>query len=303
MSARSTQRPIALRRGDTVGIVSPGFAVKEAALRRGLDALGKMGFRTRVGDHALARNGYLAGTDEQRLADLLTMLDDPEVRAIWFARGGYGTARLLERVPWRRLARGARLLIGYSDLTALFAAALPRTGWSCLYGPVVTELGDSAAYHRPSLRTLLAGRPLELPLKRGAVLAPGRARGRLVGGNLSVLCHLSGTRYFPDLRGAVLFLEETGEEVYRIDRMLTQLRLSGTLSGVAAVLLGSIDALPRKRFPPARSLDAVLAETFLPLGVPVVGGLQAGHVGRKRTLPLGAVTTVDTGSGSVRFEP
>jgi muramoyltetrapeptide carboxypeptidase len=271
-------------------------------LKRGLDALRKMGLDVRVGQHALAREGYLAGNDEQRLGDLLELFDDPEVRAIWFARGGYGTARLLDRIPWKRLQSKRKTLIGYSDLTALFAAALPRWGGVCLYAPVVTELGNPELFHAGSLRGSLAGRPPELNIKKSGVLRHGRARGPLMGGNLSVLVHLSGTLFFPDLRGAVLFLEETGEEVYRIDRMFTQLRLAGALNGVAAVLLGAIDTPPRRRFPPQRPLRDVVEETFGPLGVPVVGGLAAGHVKRKRTLPLGAETIVDTHAGTIRFE-
>jgi muramoyltetrapeptide carboxypeptidase len=295
--------PRFLNPGDTVGVVSPGFAVKPALLEQGLDRLRRMGYEVVVGDHVLARQGYLAGDDGQRAADLREMLRRPEVSAIWFARGGYGTARLLDRVPWAALRRDPKLLIGYSDLTALFNAVVDRTPAVCLYGPVVTELGDSGAWHAPSLRALTGGESLTLRLARRSVLVEGRSEGRLLGGNLSVLTHLVGTRFAPDFRDCILFLEETGEQTYRVDRMLTQLRQSGALRRVKGIVLGRITVPPRRRFPPDRSPDEVLRETFVPLGVPVVRDLPAGHLPGKRTLPLGARAILDTTSRTLSFEP
>jgi muramoyltetrapeptide carboxypeptidase len=283
--------------------MAPGFAVKRASLDAGLAVLERMGYEVRLGQHALARCGYLAGDDAQRASDLRALLGRPELSALWFARGGYGTARLLPKVPWATLRRDPKLLIGYSDLTALFNAVVDRTSAICLYGPVVTELGERRAWHGPSLRTLLAGRPLSIRFARRDVLAEGSAAGRLIGGNLSVLTHLLGTPYEPDFRGRILFLEEFGEQTYRIDRMLTQLHQSGALRKVAGVLLGSMTAPARRRFPSDRRLDDVLREALEPLGVPVVGGLAAGHVAGKRTLPLGALTVIDSSSGTIRFEP
>ena len=283
--------------------MSPGFAVKRASLDSGLVVLERLGYEVRLGEHVLTRYGYLAGDDEQRASDLRALLGRPELSALWFARGGYGTARLLPEVPWATLRRDPKLLIGYSDLTALFNAVIDRTPAICLYGPVVTELGEPRAWHGPSLRTLLAGRPLTMRFARRDVLVEGRAAGRLIGGNLSVLTHLLGTPYQPDFRDAILFLEETGEQTYRVDRMLTQLRQSGALRKLAGVLLGAIAAPARRRFPSDRRLDDVLNEALVPLGVPVIRGLAAGHLAGKRTLPLGARTVIDCASRTIRFEP
>lgn len=289
--------------GDTVGVVAPGFAVNHAALRTGLARLEALGFAVRLGRHARDRRGYLAGDDRARLADLNAMLRDRSVRAVWFARGGYGTARLLAGVDWNALRRAPKLLIGYSDLTALFARALRSPRQICLYGPVVAELGQAASHHVGSLRAGLAGTPQRLTLRPSQVLVAGRAAGRLAGGNLAVLSHLCGTPYAPDLRERVLFLEETGEEAYRIDRMLTQLRQAGWLDRLAGVLLGRFGVVPRRRFPPDRPLREVLRETFGGLGVPVVAALPAGHVSRKRTLPLGARVRLDTRRRLLEFTP
>jgi len=290
-----------LNAGDTIGVVAPGFAVPGDQLKRGLAALRAMGFEPRVGAHVTARHGYLAGDDEARSADLCQMLNDPDVRAVWFARGGFGTARLLDRLPWSKLERRPKPLIGYSDVTALFAPYVERTGQPCLYGPVVTELGRREAFHAPSLRRLLAGESLALGFPPSGVLVPGRASGRLAGGNLSVLSHLLGTPFAPRFRGAILLLEETGEETYRIDRMLTQLGQSGALDGVAAVVLGAMVVPARRRFPPDRRLHDVLRDHLAPLGVPVVRGLPVGHRPGKWTLPLGAMARLDTEARRLEF--
>jgi len=289
--------------GDLVGVVAPGFAVRPRALDAGLHALSRLGMHVRLGPHVRSTHGYLAGTDDERAADLRDALLDDDVRAVWFARGGYGSARLLDRMPWRRLRRAPKPMLGYSDLTALFCAALRLPDQICMYGPVVTELGEAGTYHRRGLVRLLRGEDDVIRFARRQVLRSGRASGRLVGGNLAVLVHLLGTRYLPSLDGVVLALEEVGEEVYRIDRMLVHLRLAGALDRVAAVCLGAFDAPPRRRFPPDRTIDEVLRETFEPLGVPVVRDLPFGHVPGKRTLPLGGRAAIDTERRELRLSP
>lgn len=300
-SSGRNARPL-LAPGDTIGIVATGFAVRRSPLLAGARRLERMGYRVALGRHVFSREGYLAGDDLARAADLRAMLERRDVRALWFARGGYGTARILDRVPWRKL--DGKLLVGYSDLTALFSRAIERSDRVCLYGPVVAELGDDASYDLPSLVSLLAGQAVTLRVTARQVLAPGKARGRLQGGNLTVLTHLWGTPFAPDLRGAVLFLEDVGEEAYRIDRMLTQLRLAGAFDRLAGVLLGHF-SVPRTRrsFPPDRAVREILSESFVTLGVPVVAGLPAGHLPGKVTLPLGGRVEVDTAARTIRFTP
>lgn len=294
-----------LRAGGDVRVVATGFAVRRAALARGVGSLRRSRYRVTVGAHCADRDGYLAGTDTDRSADLVDALTDPSVRAVWFARGGYGTARLLDDLPWRKIARAEpRVLIGYSDLTALFAAYARREiAAQCVYGPVVVELPDRGAWHRPSLRAVLEGAASTMRFRARDVVAPGTARGRLFGGNLTVLAHLAGTRHFPDLRGGILALEDVGEPVYRIDRALVQLRQAGAFRDLAGVLLGGFSPPARKRFPPDRAIDDVLAEPFADLGVPVVRGLPFGHVSAKRSLPLGGQAVIDTDARRVSAAP
>jgi muramoyltetrapeptide carboxypeptidase len=290
-----------LRRGDRVGIAAPGFAVRPEALESGLDALRRLGYVPVLGNHVRAVDGYFAGSDAERVSDLNRFLRDPSLSAVWFARGGYGSARLLRSIDWKAARSRRRVLIGYSDPTAIFLAGRARGApWRCLHAPVVSELGNEGAWHPPSLRAALAGEPVAIRFRGGQVLSPGRASGPLVGGNLTLLVHMLGTRDLPSLAGAIVFLEEVGEEVYRIDRMLDHLRRSGRLRDVAAVVFGSIvPPSPGRRFPPDRSLASVLAETVAPLGVPAVFGLPAGHGPKKRTLALGARAVLDTGRGTL----
>ncbi len=293
-----------MARGDRVGVVATGFAARPEALDSGIGWLRRRGFVPVEGVHLRDIEGYLAGSDEARAADLDAAIADRTMAAIWFARGGYGTARLLDRIDLDRLARRPKPLLGYSDLTALFSALLARARTVCLHAPVVAELSRRREFHGASLRAALAGRRIRRPLTRRDVLRAGRAHGRLMGGNLTVLTHLLGTRHMPDLSGAIVFLEETGEEVYKLDRLLQHLRMSGALERVRGILLGDFFVPQTQRsFPGDRDLRAVLDEHLLPLGIPVVRGIPAGHGPGKWTLPLGGSASLDTTAGSLTFDP
>ncbi|NIM01089.1 MAG: LD-carboxypeptidase [Acidobacteria bacterium] len=283
-----------LTRDQIVGVVATGYAVRPLLLRRGIARLEAMGFHPLLGRSVRATDGYLAGNDDARFEDLSEMMTREDVAAIWFARGGFGTARLLRRLRPAMLRGRRPALIGYSDLSALFAQFTRARSRRCLYGPVVTELGDGSNYHSGSLKAALAGREQVIKLRPSQVWCAGRASGVLVGGNLSVLTSLCGTRFAPTLRGRILFLEDVGEPTYRLDRMLTQWRDAGWLRGLAGVLLGSFIVPPRRHFPPDRDPEEVLKEFFRPLGVPVVAGLRAGHSRGKRTLVFGAPAEIDT---------
>ncbi|HJQ99955.1 MAG TPA: LD-carboxypeptidase [Candidatus Polarisedimenticolaceae bacterium] len=287
-----------------IGVVTSGFAVRAEALDAGLTVLRRMGLEPVEGSGARARLGYLAGSDAARAADVQAVLDDPSIDAVWFARGGYGTARLLDRIDLSAFAKRPKLLLGYSDVTALFAAILNRTRTVCLHAPMVAELGRKAAFHAPSLRAMLHGKDVARPIAAKDVLVPGRAVGRLVGGNVTVLSHLLGTPDELDTRGAILFLEEVGEEAYKLDRLLDHLRRAGALTGARGVLVGHL-LVPKtaRAFPPDRRVNDVLRDHLLPLGVPVVTGFPAGHGDGKWTIPLGGTAWIDTSRRRVRFSP
>jgi muramoyltetrapeptide carboxypeptidase len=297
----NTQPHPALRPGALIGVVALSGPARRSRAGRGVALLRARGYRVKLGRHVFARHGYLAGEDAQRVADLNRMLRDPEVEAVLFARGGYGMLRLLPRVDWGALRRRPRLLVGFSDATALFAAARRLAGAPSLHGPSATTLAEPARYHAPSFWAGLAGRldRLSVPFTPAQVVRPGMAHGELAGGCLSLLASLAGPPYEPDLRGRILFWEDVNEEPFRIDRMLQQLRLAGMLRGVRGVVVGRLTNC-RPKGPSLREID-LLREFLVPLGVPVVRGVRAGHCLGARSLPLGARTTLDTRRGLLSF--
>lgn len=301
-------KPLPLRPGDLIGLSSPGGYVSGEDVEEARLRLQELGFRTRLAPNALGRRGYLAGPDAARAADLHTLFDDDDVRAIVALRGGWGAARLLPLLDFERIAAHPKALIGYSDVTALLLALYARSGLVTFHGPVgISNWNDftMASFQAVLMsgRTPVLGNP-PAPIVAGAAprlqtVHPGKARGRLVGGNLSVLAALLGSPYLPDWRGHVLFLEDVGEEVYRVDRMLTQLRLAGVLDGLAAFIFGQCTRC--KAGPDSLSLRQVLDDHLRPLGIPAWLGAPIGHVDDKLTLPLGVEVEVDADLGTIRL--
>jgi muramoyltetrapeptide carboxypeptidase len=266
-----------------------------------------------TGAHAGGHYGYFSGTDEERLADLNGALRDPAVDAVWCIRGGYGVTRILEGVDFAALARRPRPVIGYSDITALLAAVGRQSGLVTFHGP--TARAAMPSFTRRHFEKVL-GRaeppgPLELLPGPTDVLLPqanrvvavrgGRAEGLLAGGNLSLLQCLVGTPWFPDLDGALLVLEDVGEDLYRIDRMLAHLRAVGALSRLAGVLVGRFSHSRRSLDDGSYGLDRVIEHYFGPLRIPVLLGLPVGHIDDQWTLPLGVRARMDAETGTVEL--
>lgn len=246
----------------------------------------------------VARTTFLAGTDARRIEELTEALNDPLVDAIVAARGGHGATRILEAIPLEAIAAANKLLVGFSDVTALHAL-WAQAGVRSLHGPMVATLGRASASLRSRWIAAVEGAippPLEVD-----VLAGGGAEGPLLGGNLSVLAALAGTPYAPPLEGAILFLEDVNEAPYRLDRMLTTLRNAGWLSDLAGVALGAFTSSTADR--DAASVREVLADRLGVLGIPVVSGVPSGHLDDNLELPLGAPVRIDAHSlrGTVTF--
>jgi muramoyltetrapeptide carboxypeptidase len=291
-----------LRPGDRIGVVAPAGPAPRAELERGIAFLEQRGDAVARGAHLLGRRAYLSGSDEERAADLNAAIRDPSVRLVWCARGGYGTPRLLDRVDVRALRRDPKPLLGYSDATAL-QQVWHRAGAPILYGPHVVELADRGAYDAPSLWSALAGRRIDVPIRRRQVLRPGRAQGTLVGGCLSLLVGLAGTPYEPPLDGAILFWEDVNEQPFRIDRMLTHLRNAGWLRRIAGMVVGRLHGGVARDRRLHRSIGDILADRLDGTRYPVAFDLPAGHTSRKWTLPLGRRARLDTGTGRLRIDP
>ncbi len=302
-------RPRALRSGSRIHIAAPSGPVPADRLTSGLEAFQRhllahdLAGEISLADNVASRAGYFAGDDRSRLAALQAALADPDIDAIVCARGGYGLTRLIGLLDPARLVAAPKLLVGFSDVTALLAWALGGAGLVSVHGPVLTQLAGLVDDDRERLILMLAGEdPGALVAEDGAVLRGGCVEGPLISGNLEVLRSLIGTRFMPTLAGCVLALEEVGERPYRIDRMLTQLLTSGALRGVRGVALGQLHACeePITGNPDSPGAEAVVLERLAALGIPVVTGFPFGHAPeRNAALPFGALVRLDADNGAL----
>ncbi len=332
-----SRRPPALRTGDTIAIVAPGHPLDRDRVGQAVRRLEVMGFRTRVIGDVYARRGYLASTDAQRAHAIMEAYMDPQVKAVFCGTGGYGTTRILDLLDYEVIRRNPKILLGFSDVTALHLAIHKQTGQVAFHGPnLMWGLGSKdrnltpfASVHLwrnvcdaktlsalaarsaepdatdpvPGFEALVPSPPdgtlrydlalCEPDTPGPQTLRPGRARGRLVGGNLSLVCALMGTPWQIETKGRLLFLEDVGEEPYRIDRFLRQLKHAGLLDGVAGVILGRWHkcnpGMPEKSL----TLDEVFADYFGDAPYPVVARFPIGHVRDNATIPLGVLADLD----------
>jgi len=309
---RSPPRPPRLRLGDTVGLIAPASSDDDPSHLEAAQATVRgMGLVPRLGRHVSDITGYLSGTDADRAADIHAMFADDGVRAIFAVRGGWGSARVLPLLDWNLLRANPKLLIGSSDVTALHLAVAARTGFASIHAPNVSNRWDTISWNS-FWRLAFTG---EMPVLGGAAAADtvqarwrtttiraGQATGRLLGGNLTVLSTLMGTPWIPDFDGAILFLEDVGEAEYRIDRMMTQLALSGVLGRVAGVAFGQC-ARCTTDYPgyAGFTIAQILEQHLAPLGIPVFSGANIGHVSNQLSLPVGARVELDADAGTLRL--
>jgi muramoyltetrapeptide carboxypeptidase len=287
--------PPPLHEGSRVAFVSPSGPLRDPLdLQLAVDNAKRFGWEPVVGEHVLHQDGYLAGSDEARAADLNRFARDDSVDAVWCLRGGYGAMRILDALDYDAWCRRPRALIGYSDITALHAAIGARAELVTFHGP--TARAHLTEFTAASFREAVTGardRTVRVTSPAMTTLTGGRARGRLAGGNLALVASLVGTPYALDLDGAILVLEDVSESVYRLDRMLTQLRLAGALDQLAGVVLGQFTEIPDDIANAERPLERLLGETAAWCGIPCVANFPLGHVADQVTLPLGATAELD----------
>jgi muramoyltetrapeptide carboxypeptidase len=296
--------PPPLVAGSRVALVAPAGPLRgEIDVRRAIETTRAMGWEAVVGAHAGERSSYLAGIDQHRLDDLNRAAADDSIDAIWCIRGGYGSMRLLDGLDYDAWRKRPRALIGYSDITALHAAIGQRAELVTFHGP--TARAELTPFSASMLRQAVAGgAPFVLTDQTADTLRAGRARGRLAGGNLALVSSLAGTPYAPSLDGCILVLEDVNESVYRIDRMLTQLRLTGALGRVAGIAFGQFTDIPPSddATGESRPLAELLHEVAEHCGVPCVANIPVGHIADQWTIPLGAVAELDAGAKTLRVE-
>jgi muramoyltetrapeptide carboxypeptidase len=332
-------KPNRLNYGDTIGIVAPASAPPDPkSIDRSLVVLHRLGFKTRLARHARKRWGFLAGNDRERAADLMQMFADRKVQAIVCVRGGYGSARLSPLLDYEVIRRHPKIFIGYSDITSLHCALLNEAGLISFHGPMLNS--DFVQENFPDftlqsfLRTVMEPVPAgsvwgkaenrkqktesrkqkaefgvrpPAHLRRGvSILRPGRASGRLIGGNITLLCATLGTPWQPSFKNKILFLEDLKEEPYRYDRSLTHLLNAGLLQQVAGIAIGvnkdCTDPKAKKAKEYRQTLEDVFRDRLLPLKVPIVMGLPFGHIPYNATLPIGVRATLDAQKGDLVIE-
>jgi muramoyltetrapeptide carboxypeptidase len=313
LETAKTLRPKRLRVGDTVALVSPSGATAErfevTLVKESMEALG---FKVKLGAHLLDRYGYLGGKDEDRAADLMAQFADASVAGIVAVRGGWGCARILPLLDYELIRKNPKVLIGYSDITALLVAIQAKTGLVTFHGPIGLDPWNSftVGYFRKVIMEAEAvtmenpseiGDHLTQVENRVQTIVPGKTSGVLKGGCLSIISALLGTEYVPAWKDTILFVEDVNEEIYRIDRMLTHLKLAGVLSQVKAFIFGRCtDCDPGEGYG-SLTLEQVLDDHIRPLGVPAWYGAMIGHIPMKFTMPVGAEAQVDAERGLIQL--
>ncbi len=310
-AAPAITKPPRLRPGDVVGLVAPAGAVWESMdIEIAQDVARALGLEPRLGDHVRDRHGYLAGKDEDRAADVNRFFADPSVKAVLAITGGWGCARVLPLLDWETIRRNPKVVSGFSDITGLHCGLHARTGLVTFHAPVLLSSWPPFSVEQFK-RIVFEGAALTMANPPGSqdrlvqrenrtrTITPGKARGRLVGGNLTVLTALVGTPYVASFDGAILFLEDVRESIYRVDRMLTQLRLAGLLGRVRGFVFGSCSKCEPGEGYGSLTLEEVFDEHVKPLGVPAYEGAMIGHQERQFTVPVGVEVEVDATAGTI----
>jgi len=300
-------RPPALKKGDVIGVCAPASPpLRDGDLEKGIAYLEGLGYRVEPGRNLRKKDGYLAGSDEGRAADLNRFFRDRKVRAVIAIRGGYGSMRILNLIDYRAVRNDPKIFVGYSDLTAVSLALFARCGLVTFAGPMVAAgmaRGLKPAEEELFWRMLTSRRPIGTLRTPATTLYRGAASGVLLGGNLSIVSRLAGTPHLPSFRNAVALFEEVGERPYRIDRMLQHLRLAGALEGARGVVLGEFTDCRPEEGKPSLTLKRIFRDMFEGLGAPVLTGVRHGHVSGSLTLPIGLRVGIRAGKKGVMTFP
>ena len=307
-------KPRQLAAGDTVALVSPASATwKDEDLEIATESLQALGLKVVHGAHMMERHGYLAGDDRARAGDINQAFADRSIAAVHAIRGGWGSARVLPYLDFEIIRRNPKILIGYSDITALLLSVFAKTGLVTFHGPIGMGRWDafSLDYYK---RVVFGGEQVTYQNKRDLTpdenalvqtefrvetITPGKARGRLLGGNLTVLTTILGSPYLPDWDGAIFFCEDVHEDLYRIDRMLTQLKLAGVLGRIRGFVFGACDKCGPGEGYGSLTLEEIFDDHIKPLGVPAWQGAMIGHEQPQWTLPEGVEVEIDASAGTI----
>ncbi len=299
-------KPPALKVGDTIAISSPAGAVwDDAQVEKFVSVLQNSGFQVKRGQTLKEKFGYFAGTDEMRAKEINDFFADKYVNAIFCMKGGWGCARILDKLNYDVIKKNPKVIMGFSDITSLLIAINAKTGLATYHGPVGNSGWNdfTIRYVKGVLvdkEIVSYGYPNE-DTDKPYTITEGKAQGVLVGGNLTVLASMIGSEYLPEWKNKILFLEETGEEPYRIDRMLTQLKLAGVLNNISGFVFGKCIKCEAEEPERAFTLKQVLEQQIKPLGIPAFYGAMIGHIVNKYTIPVGISAEIDATTGKIKL--
>ena len=306
-------KPKRLKKGDTVALVNPaGVTLQAQDVLDARNRIESLGLKVQLGLHLLDRRGYFAGKDLDRASDLNQQFSDSRIAGIIALRGGWGSARILGYLDYNLIRDNPKVLLGFSDITALHMAIHSLTGLVTFHGPLGSSNWTSFSKEylgrvlmrgeKVTFSNHITGSGAEVGTSYGVrTIREGRSVGPILGGNLSVLCGIIGSNYLPNFENSILFLEDVGEDVYRIDRMLTALKLAGILGGISGFVFGQCTGCSESTKVGSLSLDQVLDDHILPLGIPAWRGAMIGHIDDQFTLPLGIRTEINASQGSIRL--
>lgn len=309
-------KPARLKVGDTVGLVNPATFSEPKEIDDLRKTISQFGLNVKLGKHLFDRYGYLAGRDAERASDVNSMFADVSVNAILAVQGGWGCNRILPLLDYNLIRENPKILMGYSDITSLLLAVYSQSGIVTFHGPLGASIwndfsvgwvrkilfeGEAVTLRNPIEGEMGLDRKKMQPPLLVETITAGKARGRLVGGNLSVLAAMVGSSYLPSWDGVILFVEDIGEEVYRVDRLLTQLKLAGILDKIAGFIFGQCTDCDPENPLESLSLSQVFLDVIKPLGVPAWYGAAIGHIADKWTVPVGVEVEIDASVGTVRF--
>lgn len=291
---RTLARPRPLKPGDVLGVCAPSARFDTDKFDRGLKVLRDLGFGIRIARDIFEKKRYLAGEDLVRADRINDFFSDPSIDGIICARGGFGAMRVLDHLNWPVIRQNPKPFIGFSDNTAILISIIGQTGNPVIHGPTVVSLATAVKETIDAFHQTVTGACDGIHVTDKRVIIPGKGRGGLKGGNLATLSHLLGTRFQPVFKDSILFLEDIGEPAYKIDRMLTQMKIAGLFDGIQGVLTGSFENCQNSEY-----LDEILFEIFEGYGVPVLSGLASGHGRVNLSLYMGTGVSMDTSSESI----
>jgi muramoyltetrapeptide carboxypeptidase len=296
-------KPRRLQPGDTIAAINPGAFTYRKEVTKFFKAIENLGLKVKLGKHFYDRYGYLAGKDIDRAADVNAAFADPAVQAIFTGMGGWGCNRILPLLDYNTIRNNPKIILGFSDVTSLLLAIHAKTNMVTFHGPL--GVSSWSQFTVGSLKQILfdgeAAVLANIPTVKVETIARGTARGKLVGGNLSVIAAAVGSVYLPDWDNCILFVEEVGEEVYRVDRMLTQLKLAGILDRISGFIFGQCTKCEAEKPEESLTLEQVLSDIIRPLRIPAWYGSMVGHIRDKFTLPIGLQVEIDADLGTIKL--